>query len=446
MSHADLAAIVLAAGEGTRMRSARPKVAHLLAGRPLLGHVLETLSGLGTATSAVVVGPNMAAVEAIAAPCPTVVQADRLGTAHATLQARPALPDPPGTVLILYGDTPLIRQETLKAMVEARAGAAVVALGFRATDPTGYGRLVTGPGGDLDAIVEHKDASETERAITLCNSGVMAVDGSLLFPLLERVGNANAKGEYYLTDIVALARADGHRCAVVEGDETEMLGINDRAQLAAAEQVVQERLRTAAMAGGVTMTDPGSVFLSMDTVLGRDVTIGPFCVLGPGVTVGNGVEIKGFCHFEGCSIDDGATLGPYARLRPAASIGPGAHIGNFVEIKKATVEAGAKVNHLSYVGDARVGAKANVGAGTITCNYDGFGKYNTDIGAGAFIGSNSALVAPVRIGDGAIVGAGSIITSNVPANALAVTRAPQATREGWASKFRDHMKRMTGKA
>ncbi|MQX35143.1 bifunctional UDP-N-acetylglucosamine diphosphorylase/glucosamine-1-phosphate N-acetyltransferase GlmU [Roseospira navarrensis] len=447
MSQTDLAAIVLAAGEGTRMRSAHPKVAHRLAGRPLLGHVLATLDDLGAGTVVVVVGPEMDAVEAIAAPRPTVTQAERRGTAHAALQAKPALPAPPGTVLILFGDTPLIRPETIRAMVEARQSAAVVVLGFRAADPTGYGRLVTDAAGDLDAIVEHRDASEAQRAIDLCNSGVMAVDGALLFPLLDRVGNDNAKGEFYLTDIIALARADGHhRCAVVEGAESEMLGINDRAQLAAAERVVQDRLRAAAMAGGVTLTDPATVTLSMDTAFGRDVTVGPFCVFGPGVRIGAGVEIKGFCHFEGCIVEDGAVLGPYSRLRPAATIGPGAHIGNFVEVKKATVEAGAKVNHLTYIGDARVGAGANVGAGTITCNYDGFGKYHTDIGAGAFIGSNTALVAPVTIGDGAIIGAGSAISDDVPADALSLTRAPQSTRQGWAARFRTHMKRLTGKA
>ncbi|MBB4285577.1 bifunctional UDP-N-acetylglucosamine diphosphorylase/glucosamine-1-phosphate N-acetyltransferase GlmU [Roseospira goensis] len=445
MSYTDLAAIVLAAGQGTRMRSDRPKVAHSLAGRPLLGHVLATLDAVGTDQAVVVVGPDMPAVASIAAPRPTVLQAERLGTAHAALQARPVLPEAAGTVLILFGDTPLIRPETLRAMVAARAEAAVVVLGFAAADPTGYGRLVTAADGTLDAIVEHKDATAAQRAITLCNSGVMAVDGARLFPLLERVGNANAKGEYYLTDIVALARADGLRCAVVTGDEAEMAGINDRAQLAAAEGVVQGRLRAAAMAGGVTMTDPATVFLSIDTRLGRDVTVGPFCVFGPGVTVGDGAEIKGFCHFEGCTVEAGAVVGPYARLRPDAAVGEGAHIGNFVEVKKATVEAGAKVNHLTYIGDARVGAKANVGAGTITCNYDGFAKHHTDIGAGAFIGSNSALVAPVSIGDGAIVGAGSVITQDVPTDTLALTRAPQTAREGWAKKFRDHMKRLTGK-
>jgi len=448
MTSSDLAAIVLAAGMGTRMRSDRPKVAHLLAGRPLLGHVLETLGALGTPPEAtvVVVGPDMPQVQAIAAPRPTVSQTERLGTAHAALQARAALSAPPETVLILFGDSPLIRAETMRAMIAKRAeGAALVALGFRAADPTGYGRLLTDEGGALDGIVEHRDATEAQRAITLCNSGVMAVDGAHLFGLLERIGNDNAKGEYYLTDIVGLARADGLVCAVVEGDEQEMLGINDRTQLAAAERIVQDRLRRAAMEGGATLTDPDTVFLSMDTRLGRDVTVGPFCVFGPGVTVGDGVEIKGFCHFEQCTVDAGAILGPYARLRPGAAVGEGAHIGNFVEVKKATVEAGAKVNHLTYIGDARVGAGANVGAGTITCNYDGFGKYHTDIGAGAFIGSNTALVAPVTVGDGAIIGAGSAISGDVPADALSLTRAPQDTREGWAAKFRTRMKRRTGK-
>ncbi len=443
-----LAAIVLAAGMGTRMRSTRPKVTHALAGWPLLGHVLDTLDALGTPAekTVVVVGPDMPEVEAIATPRPTVIQAERLGTAHAALQARPALPAPPETVLILFGDSPLIRPQTLRAMVARRAaGAAVVVLGFRADDPTGYGRLVTDTDGDLKAIVEHKDATEDQRAISLCNSGVMAVDGTRLFGLLDRVGNTNAKGEYYLTEIVALARADGLACAVVEGDESEMLGINTRAQLAAAGREVQGRLRLMAMEGGATLIDPDTVFLSMDTRLGRDVTVGPFCVFGPGVTIGDGVEIKGFCHFEGCAVEAGAILGPYARLRPGAAVGEGAHIGNFVEVKKASVEDGAKVNHLTYIGDARVGAGANVGAGTITCNYDGFAKHHTDIGAGAFIGSNAALVAPVTVGDGAIVGAGSVVTRDVPAEALAVTRANQINREGWAAKFRAHMRRLTGK-
>jgi bifunctional UDP-N-acetylglucosamine pyrophosphorylase/glucosamine-1-phosphate N-acetyltransferase len=446
-----VSAIVLAAGQGTRMRSSRPKVLHPLANRPLLGHVLAALGEadppVATERTVVVVGPDMAAVADAARPRPTVVQAERLGTAHAALQAKPALPDPGETVLILFGDTPLIRPQTLTRLASARqgSGAAVAVLGFRAADPTGYGRLVTGTDGTLARIVEHKDATEAERAIDLCNSGVMAVEGARLFSLLERIGNDNAKGEFYLTDLVALARADGAPCMVVEGDEAELLGINDRAQLAAAEGVVQARLRAAAMAGGVTMTDPASVFLSMDTRLGQDVTIGPFCVFGPGVGVGDGVTLKGFCHLEGCTIAEGATVGPYARLRPAAEIGPGAHIGNFVEVKKARVEQGAKVNHLTYIGDARVGAGANVGAGTITCNYDGFAKHYTDIGAGAFIGSNSALVAPVTIGDGAIIGAGSAISGDVPADALALTRAPQTVREGWAAKFRAHMKRLTGK-
>jgi len=449
MTTKSLAAIVLAAGMGTRMRSAHPKVVHRLAGRPLLGHVLDAVDALGAPldSTVVVVGPDMPQVEAIAAPRPTVVQRERLGTAHAALQARSALSKPPETVLILFGDTPLIRPETLRAMGDVRTeGAAVVVLGFRAGDPTGYGRLVTAADGTLEGIVEHKDASEAERAITLCNSGVMAVDGARLFDLLDRVGNDNAKGEFYLTDIVALARAEGLRCAVVEGDESEMLGINTRMHLAAAERVIQDRLRRVAMDGGATLIDPDTVTLSMDTRLGRDVTIGPFCVFGPKVTIGDGVEIKGFCHFEDCVVDPGAILGPYARLRPGATVGQGAHVGNFVEIKKATVEAGAKVNHLTYIGDARVGAGANVGAGTITCNYDGFAKHHTDIGAGAFIGSNTALVAPVSVGDGAMIGAGSTITRSVPADALAVTRATQIGREGWAAKFRARMRRLTGKS
>ncbi|WP_147162848.1 bifunctional UDP-N-acetylglucosamine diphosphorylase/glucosamine-1-phosphate N-acetyltransferase GlmU [Pararhodospirillum oryzae] len=433
----EIAAVVLAAGQGTRMRSALPKVLHPLAGRPLIGHVLAALAPLAPARTVVVVGPEGAAVEQAVAPLPTATQAERLGTAHAVLQAREVLAGFTGTVLVLYGDTPLVPTETLARLVAAREAStnpAAVVLGFRPRNPTGYGRLVTGPDG-LDAIVEEKDASPEQKALTLCNSGVMALDGAILFSLLDQVGNANAKGEYYLTDVVALARARGRRVDVIESCPEDLLGVNDRADLAAAEAVVQTRLRRAAMAAGVTLTAPETVFLSWDTQLGPDVSIGPFVTFGPGVTLEAGVTVKGFCHFENCTVATGAIVGPYARLRPGARVAENAHIGNFVEIKNATVEAGAKVNHLTYIGDARVGAKANVGAGTITCNYDGFSKYHTDIGAGAFIGSNTALVAPVRIGDGAMIGAGSTITADVPDGALALTRAPQDTRPGWVAKF-----------
>lgn len=435
------AAVILAAGLGTRMKSSRPKVLHPVLGRPMVAHVVAGAERVGADQVVAVIGPDMPEVAAAVAPHPVVEQRERLGTAHAVMQARTALEGFDGTILVLYGDTPLIESATLERILAARAeaDAGVAVLGFRSPAPGAYGRLIVGPEG-LEAIVEAKDATPEQLAIDLCNSGVMAIDGKALWGWLERVGNANAKGEYYLTDLVALARADGRACVVVEGAEEEFVGVNSRVELATVEKIAQDRLRHAAMVDGATLIDPASTFFSWDTRLGRDVVVGPFTVFGPGVTVGDGVEIKGFCHFEQCAIAAGATVGPYARLRPGADVGEGAHIGNFVEIKKATVEAGAKVNHLTYIGDARVGAKANVGAGTITCNYDGFGKYNTDIGAGAFIGSNSALVAPVSIGDGAIVGAGSVVTGDVPADALAVARGRQETRDGWAARFRDQKK------
>jgi bifunctional UDP-N-acetylglucosamine pyrophosphorylase/glucosamine-1-phosphate N-acetyltransferase len=432
------AAIVLAAGMGTRMKSHLPKVLHPILGRPMVGHVVAGAKDLGLSPVVVVIGPDMDPVRQAVNPHPTVEQKDRLGTAHAVLQARGPLDGvATGTVLILYGDTPLITPETLRRMLRTREAsqAGVVVLGFRPEDPGAYGRLLTDEQG-LQAIVEAKEASAEELAVDLCNSGVMAVDGAALFGWLDRVDNQNAKGEYYLTDIVALARADGRQCLVVEGDEEELIGVNSRVELAQAEYIAQQRMRTQAMLNGATLIDPETVYFSYDTVLGRDVTVAPFTVFGPGVDVADGVEIKGFCHFESCSIGAEATVGPYARLRPGAVIEQTAHIGNFVEIKKATVEYGAKVNHLTYIGDARVGAKANIGAGTITCNYDGFGKYHTDIGAGAFIGSNSSLVAPVTVGEGAMVGAGSVITGDVPAEALSVARGTQHSVEGWAGRFR----------
>ncbi|WP_316980023.1 bifunctional UDP-N-acetylglucosamine diphosphorylase/glucosamine-1-phosphate N-acetyltransferase GlmU [Shumkonia mesophila] len=439
MTKQKTAAIVLAAGLGTRMKSARPKVLHRLAGRPMVLHLMDTLARFAPERTVVVVGQGMEAVAEAVAPHPCAIQEPRLGTAHAVLAARAAMEGFAGDVLILYGDTPLIKPETLEAMLAARhldPQPAVVVLGFRPPDPTDYGRLIVSADGALQAIVEAKEATAAERAIGLCNSGVMAIDGARLFGWLDRIGNANAKGEYYLTDIVALARADGAACAFVEAPPEELLGINSRADLAAAEAVVQERLRARAMAEGATLIDPASVFFSADTRLGRDVTVGPNVVFGPGVAVGDGVEIHAFSHIEGATIAAGARVGPFARLRPGARIAEDAHIGNFVEIKNASVEAGAKVNHLTYIGDARIGAKANIGAGTITCNYDGFFKDHTDIGAGAFIGSNTALVAPVKVGDGATVGAGSVITRDVPADALAVTRAELTTIEGWARRFR----------
>ena len=439
MTKEKTAAIVLAAGLGTRMESRLPKVLHPLAGRPMIGHLMETLAGMDLERIVVVVGDDMEAVAEAVAPHPTVVQKERLGTGHAVRTACEAVDGFDGTVLVLYADAPLISVETLTRMIEARRRAprpAVVVLGFRPSDPGPYGRLIVGADGTLQAIVEAGDATPGQGAIALCNAGVMAIDGRPLPGLLARIGTDNAKGEVYLTDIVAMARGDGLTCAVVEGDEAELIGVNSRADLARAEAVVQQRLRAAAMAGGATLADPETVYFSHDTRLGRDVTVGPHVVFGPGVAVGDDVEIRAFCHIEGARIATGARIGPFARLRPGADIAAEAHIGNFVEIKNATVETGAKINHLAYVGDSRVGAKANVGAGTITCNYDGFAKHHTDIGAGAFIGSNTALVAPVTVGDGAIVGAGSVITGDVAADALALTRADQEELKGWAKRFR----------
>jgi bifunctional UDP-N-acetylglucosamine pyrophosphorylase/glucosamine-1-phosphate N-acetyltransferase len=347
-------------------------------------------------------------------------------------------------VLVLFGDTPLLTSATMERMVERRRAAddpAVVVLGFRPDDPAAYGRLELGDDESLDAIVEFSEATPEQRAIDLCNAGIMAVDGKRLFELLDAVGNANAKGEYFLTDIVHIARAKGYACAVAEvDDQREVMGVNARQELAIAEAVMQERLRNRAMADGATLRDPDTVYFSHDTKLGRDVIVGQQVVFGPGVTVGDRVDIRAFCHIEGATIAPGAIVGPFARLRPGADIGADVHIGNFVEIKQALIEPGAKVNHLSYVGDARVGARANIGAGTITCNYDGFFKSHTDIGAGAFIGSNTALVAPVTVGDGAITGAGSVITRDVPADALGLERAEQKEKQGWAAKFRSRRK------
>lgn len=439
MTATALGAIILAAGKGTRMKSDLPKVLHPLGGKPMVRHVIDAVQGLGAERLCVVVAPGMDRVEAAVAPCLTAIQAEALGTGHAALAAASVMEGFAGDVFILFGDTPLITAETLEAMAAARnapGAPAVIVLGMRAAGPNAYGRLIQAADGSLERIVEFRDANEAEKAAPLCNSGVMLVDGARLFGWLNQIGNDNSKGEYYLTDLVALARKDGCACAVVEGTEEELLGVNSRVELAAAEAILQRRLREAAMLAGVSMPMPETVYLCCDTQFGQDVTVGPHTVFGPGVAIGNHVEIKGFCHFEGATVADGAILGPYARLRPGADIRNGAHIGNFVEVKKAIIEEGAKANHLSYIGDARVGAGANIGAGTITCNYDGFDKHFTDIGAGAFIGSNSALVAPVTIGDGALVAAGSTISKNVPADALAIERADQDLRDGWASRFR----------
>jgi bifunctional UDP-N-acetylglucosamine pyrophosphorylase/glucosamine-1-phosphate N-acetyltransferase len=439
MARAGWAAVVLAAGKGTRMKSGTPKALLGLAGWPVIGHVLATVASLGPTRSVVVVGPDMEAVAKAVAPVPTVVQRRQLGTADAVKAAREALAGFTGDVLVMYADNPFISAETietLRARLAAKDKPGVVVVGFRPADPLRYGRLVTDRAGKLKAIVEFNDADARQRRIGLCNSGVMAVDGRHLFALVDRIGNDNAAGEFYLTDIVVEARKARLGTVAIERPAEEFVGIDTRAQLALAERQMQQRLRAAAMEGGATLVDPDTVYLSMDTRIGRDAVIGPNVVCGPGVSIGERAEILPFCHFEAAVIEEGARVGPFARLRPGARIGRDAHIGNFVEVKNATVEAGAKANHLSYIGDARVGAKANVGAGTITCNYDGFFKDFTDIGAGAFIGSNTALIAPVKIGDGAIIGAGSVVTQDVPADALRIERGQQTTVEGWAVKFR----------
>ena len=434
------AVCLLAAGKGTRMRSDLPKVLHKIAGLPMLGHALKSAQGCEPSRAVIVTGHQSDrvadAAKALSPGAVCVKQEPQLGTGHAVLQAKEALADFKGDVFILFADTPLIRSETLVAMAEARSkGAAVVVLGFEAAIPGGYGRLIEGSDG-LDRIVEAKDATEAELAVTLCNSGVMCVDSKTLFSLLDRVTNHNANGEYYLTDIVGLAREDNLPCAVVRCDEEETLGVNSRVDLAAGEAAFQARARTAAMVEGVTLTDPSSVSFSYDTKLGQDVIVEPNVVFGPGVTVESGATIRAFSHLEGCTVAADAIIGPYARLRPGAEIGMGARIGNFVEVKNATFGAGAKANHLSYVGDASVGEKANIGAGTITCNYDGFLKYKTEIGDEAFIGSNTALVAPVSVGARATVGAGSVIVENVGDDDLAIARGKQATKVGLAARLR----------
>jgi bifunctional UDP-N-acetylglucosamine pyrophosphorylase / glucosamine-1-phosphate N-acetyltransferase len=433
--------IVLAAGEGTRMRSKVPKVLHPVAGQSLLAHVLRAAPNGEGASLAVVIGPDHQAVaeelKRVRPDAATFVQRERLGTAHAVLAARQAIARGADDVLVVFGDTPLISAATFERMrALLNSGAALAVLGFRAADPTGYGRLLL-DGDRLMAIREHADASAAERAITLCNAGVMAFDGARALEIIEKIAPANSKGEYYLTDAVAIVRELGLQAMVTETDEDEVRGINTKAQLAEAEQVMQTRLRQAALDAGVTIIAPETVYLAADTTFGNDVTIEPFVVIGRGVHIADGAVIHSFSHLVQATIGKNASVGPYARLRPGTSLGEGARIGNFVETKAAILEAGAKVNHLSYIGDAHIGAGANIGAGTITCNYDGFNKHKTTIGAAAFVGSNSSLVAPVKIGNGAYVGSGSVITRDVPDGALAVERAEQTMRQGGAQRFRE---------
>jgi bifunctional UDP-N-acetylglucosamine pyrophosphorylase/glucosamine-1-phosphate N-acetyltransferase len=443
MSHTPSLAIILAAGKGTRMKSELPKVMHTLAGATLLAHVMKAARAAGIDRTAVVVGPGMgevgAAASALDAKVQSFVQAKQLGTADAVKAARASFEAFKGDVIVLYGDTPLLSAQTLKLVrAELDAGADLVVIGFQATDPTGYGRLLLDERGGLAAIREEKDANDEERALTLCNSGIMAFrSAKTLLDLLGRIGNDNAKGEFYLTDAVALARGDRLEARILLSDSEEVLGVNSRAELAEAEAAMQRRLRASAMANGATLVAPDTVFLSHDTHIGRDVVIEPNVVIGPGVVIEDGATIRGFSHIEGAHIGPGAIIGPFARLRPGAAIANDAHVGNFVEIKQAEIGEGAKINHLTYIGDASVGARANIGAGTITCNYDGFAKHRTEIGAGAFIGSNSSLVAPIKIGDGAYIGSGSVISKDVSPDALALTRSPQEERKGWAARGRE---------
>ena len=438
------AAVILAAGKGTRMKSDVHKVLHPIAGRAMLDHLMGVVDGLAPAHKVVVVGSGREQVQHLvdSRSGEIVVQEQQLGTAHAVQQAQAKLGAFGGDVLILYGDTPLVEAETMARMLDrlnAPDEPATVVVGFRPEDPLTYGRILASADGTIEKMVEYKDATPQEREVNLCNSGMMAVRATDLFPLLARVGNDNAAGEYYLPDIVMLAGRDGRRSAVIEAEPWEMAGVNSRAELALVEAEWQRQRRLKAMADGVTLVAPDTVWFAHDTEVGRDTTIEPNVVFGPGVKVGEKVCIHSFSHIEGATIADGAEIGPYARLRPGAQIGEKAKVGNFVEVKKARLGPGAKANHLSYIGDADVGANANIGAGTITCNYDGFFKYQTFIGQGAFIGSNSALVAPVRIGDGAIVGAGSVVVRDVPGDAIAIARGAQVNKEERAARFRGVM-------
>ncbi len=431
------------------MKSARPKVLHEVAGQPMLGRVMETALESGLGDIAVVVAPGMDAVRdaarAVHPDTGVYVQEEQLGTGHAVLAARAAFEDFTGDVIILYADTPLLRPETIRRILATLdEGADIAVLGFEAHDPTGYGRLITDAEGTLVAVREEKDATDQERKVRLCNSGVFAFRGENLLGLLERIGNDNAKGEYYLTDAVEIARDDGLKTGVVVCPEEEVMGVNSKVQLAEAEAEVQARLRRAAMEAGVTLIAPETVFLSSDTKIGRDAVIEPNVVFGPGVTVDEGARIRSFTYIEESHVGKDAIVGPFSRLRPGVQLGENVRVGNFVEIKNSTLDKGSKANHLSYVGDAHVGAAANIGAGTITCNYDGFAKHRTEIGPGAFIGSNTALVAPIRIGDGVYVGSGSVLSKDVPADALVLTRSPLDQREGWAARMRARHGRGTG--
>jgi bifunctional UDP-N-acetylglucosamine pyrophosphorylase/glucosamine-1-phosphate N-acetyltransferase len=434
-------AIVLAAGEGTRMRSAMPKALHKVGGLPMVGHVLAAAAAAGATTRAVVVGPDggalARAVTALAPDATIHEQGERRGTAHAVLAARKAFAKPADDVVVLYADTPLVTAATIRRARQALArGADVVVLGFRPADPTGYGRLLVDKR-QLVAIREEKDASAEEKKIGLANAGLMAFRGAILLPTLKKIGDANAKHEFYLTDAVAIANRARRKVVVVEANAEEVTGVNSRHQLAHVEGLFQRRAREKAMAAGVTLIAPSTVWFSHDTRIGRDVIVEPNVFFGPGVSVADGVTIRGFCHIEGATIATGASVGPFARIRAKTTIGPNVHIGDFVEVKNAALDDGAKANHLAYIGDAHIGAGANIGAGTITANYDGYAKHLTEIGAGVSTGSNSVLVAPVAVGAGAYIAAGSVITRNVPADALAIARSRQEDKPDWARHYRE---------
>jgi bifunctional UDP-N-acetylglucosamine pyrophosphorylase / glucosamine-1-phosphate N-acetyltransferase len=438
-----IAALVLAAGKGTRMKSSRPKVLHQVANRPMVAHVLAAVAQLKPLRTVVVVAPGMGDVERAVAPAEIALQTRQRGTGDAVMAAKKQLGGFKGDVLVLYGDAPLVTRDTLNILLNERRRhpeAALTVLGMRLNRGGPYGRLLLAPDGTLDRIVEAADATEAERAITLCNSGVMLAAAPALFDLVSGLGNANAKGEYYLTDIVALARSRGLICRAAEGPSEELLGINSPNELAAAEAHMQKRLRAQVMAAGVTLVSPDTVYLSADTRIGADTVVGPFVVFGPGVKVGAGVTIPAFCHIAGATIGDRAVIGPFARLRPGAALAEDVHIGNFVEVKNARLAKGVKANHLAYLGDAAVGEGANIGAGAITCNFDGIEKFRTTIGKNVFIGTNASLVAPLTIGPGAMIAAGSVITRSVPGDALALGRGRQETKPGLAKLWRAQRK------
>lgn len=441
-----IAAVILAAGKGTRMKSSLHKVLHPIAGRPMLDHLMASVAALEPARQVVVVGSGREQLEAaLGDRAQTCLQEPQLGTGHAVQQAEAALAGFGGDVLVLYGDVPFVRPETMQRMLDrlhAPDAPAVVVLGFEPDDTLQYGRVIADDQGRIRKMVEHKDASEAERACRLCNSGLMAARAADLFGLLARVGNDNAQGEYYLVDVVNVANADGRHSAVVVTDEPdEVQGINSRGELAQAEARWQRLKRDAMMAGGVSLVAPETVFFSHDTQIAADVSVEPHVVFGPGVHIASGARIRAFSHLEGATVGEGCEVGPYARLRPGSVMEQGSKVGNFVEMKKATLGPGAKANHLTYLGDAEVGAGANIGAGTITCNYDGYFKYKTVIGERAFIGSNSALIAPVTIGADAIVAAGSAVSRDVAPGELRMVRGEQLVKDGWADRFHDAMKK-----